>query len=132
MEDRNLSCVVQTLAAKGPQSATRGPLVLQAFNNPEAGAASAASNAAGGQQTLANALGHPFTEILRSDSWQVFWAVHSSGRFPSRCSYCSHSWQTSWQRQNSVRSLTASVTRGISAQIRTHAPATGCYKPNTL
>lgn len=40
-------CGPQTLEAKGPHGATRGPLILQAFNNPSAAAATFASNVAG-------------------------------------------------------------------------------------
>lgn len=42
------AAVTQVLYAKGPQSQTRGAMILQAFLNPEAAAATAASNAQGG------------------------------------------------------------------------------------
>lgn len=38
---------MQVLYAKGPQSQTRGAMILQAFLHPDAAAATAASNAQG-------------------------------------------------------------------------------------
>lgn len=56
-----------TLGSKGPHSATRGPLVLQAFNNPSAAAATFASNAVAAQVGLLpkNAPGVPLEGSTR-------------------------------------------------------------------
>jgi len=42
----------QVLYAKGPQSQTRGAMILQAYLHPEAAAATAASNAQGARRQL--------------------------------------------------------------------------------
>lgn len=59
-----------TLGSKGPHSATRGPLVLQAFQNPSAAAATYASNAAAAQVGLLpkNAPGVPLPGSTRGSS----------------------------------------------------------------
>ncbi len=88
-------CGPQTLEAKGPHGATRGPLILQAFNNPSAAAATFASNVAGAplllkrNESAQELCSHSALAASSGAGWVLPWIASGAQRLgqanPSQC-----------------------------------------------